>query len=348
MEGVEQSKRTEPSCAIAILSFHDAVEHFLLLCAEKTGARKDEHHGFMKYWKIVKKASNKQLSHQIEMDRLNRTRNNLKHSGILPDMIHVEEFRDAVKSFFESNTKLFFNTDFNDINVDEHKTISPAVSKTVVTLPETVKEKSPVRSFYAQIIKSQASRPIYLDYLIAGYVSGAIAAFCLLFLPYLMNERFGFLDLLTWASLAPVLIVATYLDPVNNPLASYTGFLANDSFSLIYFTFTSVVFSAVLIYVWYLSREAEKERKDYYPQLLRNILEQNQYIEIKELAEQLNDPVKVIDVWLDMISPKYRIKREKRHIETTRRSISDVELEDLFKKLHDARVEVNELEKNQK
>ena len=56
----------------------------------------------------------------------------------------------------------------------------------------------------------------------------------------------------------------------------------------------------------------------------------------------------VINVWSEVISPNYQIKRVNRHLKTVRRTISDGELEDLMEKLRDARREVNRIKRERK
>lgn len=341
LEGVEQSKKDEPSCTAAILYFHDAVEHFLLLCAEKTGARTKKR-GFMEYWKIIEKASGKKLSHEIDMDRLNRTRNNLKHSGIFPDKFHVEEFQNMTIFFFEKNCRSIFDIDFADIDELKHQNRNMTEDTEFIKVPEPPEEKSPVRRIYAALIIPQASKKVYRDYLLVGYVTSVFIIGLLMVPLWLLNEKFSDFDLLAWAILYPLLAFLTIYRP-NNP---YTDFFVNDPFSLVYLVFIGIIFIAVIVSVFVLSFEAERNRKEYYPQLLRDVLEQNRYIEIKELAKFLKISAEVIDTWSETISPEFMIKREGRYLVTTRRSISDTGIKKLFQKLHDAQVEVDNLGNN--
>jgi len=114
--GVEQSKLPEPICAFSILTFHDAIELFLILASEfhDTGARRNIH--LMDYWeKLSRKNINLTLKESIR--RLKEARNSLKHDGILPSKLEIEAFRATATNFFEENTPIVFGINFSDISL---------------------------------------------------------------------------------------------------------------------------------------------------------------------------------------------------------------------------------------
>lgn len=113
-EGIEQSRRAAPLNKICILTFHDAVEHFLILACEHTGA--DQPREFMKYWHEMAKV-NTPLSGKIGMDRLNRCRRDFKHTGAPPSDEDIEYARNDTASFFEENTQRVFGIDYSKIDM---------------------------------------------------------------------------------------------------------------------------------------------------------------------------------------------------------------------------------------
>jgi hypothetical protein len=105
------------------LTFHDAVELFLVLAADHLGLpaqRRDPN--FMDYWRILAPTSDfpagVALSGQQGMDRLNRHRNALKHAGAMPGMGAVQDANRSVSSFFEDNTpRVFIDVEFSNIDM---------------------------------------------------------------------------------------------------------------------------------------------------------------------------------------------------------------------------------------
>ncbi|SEG91738.1 hypothetical protein SAMN04489712_13036 [Thermomonospora echinospora] len=119
-QGVDQSRLPEPLNFTSVLSFHDAVEHFLVLTGEHLGATLPNHIQFMRYWDELhpnKLANGIVLSGKVAMDRLNRARNNFKHVGALPGTPTVEQARGDVTAFFEDNTPRVFGAAFNEIDM---------------------------------------------------------------------------------------------------------------------------------------------------------------------------------------------------------------------------------------
>jgi len=114
--GVEQSKAPEPMSGVAILTFHDAAELLLILCAEQLNVSKRNPH-FMEYWEILSQKLGKELPYKQSMNRLNGVRRNLKHHGILPSRLDIEGLRASVTAFLEDVTALVFNVDFNTISL---------------------------------------------------------------------------------------------------------------------------------------------------------------------------------------------------------------------------------------
>lgn len=348
-EGLKQSEMDEPSCAISILTFHDAIENFLLLCAENTQAHVGKFDSFMSYWNKIEKSSGKRLVEEASMNRLNRARNNLKHNGIIPIKLHVNEFRERVISFFEKNTPDFFDISFSDINIDDHKKIDIINDNEQFILPTIEKEgKSILRKIYSTILPTQASRSVYPIYLSAAILTSWIITASLLLFPLNMISDFGLFDFIVWMAFAPVLMIFVIFDPNNRIFGRYIDFIEGDPLTIIFLFILSILYLLIFISVSLLSLEEEKERKIYYPTLLREILEKNGLIGINELAKQLNVSNEVINIWLEIINPNYQIKKAQRHIKTLKRSISNEEIKELMKNLKEAQREVDKIEANKK
>jgi len=118
-QGIEQSYRPEPYCAVAILTFHDAIELFFGLSCEHLGVSGlKEKTYFNDYWDLIAGGLNGiRLTQEASIRRLNSTRTALKHHGIRPVKIDSEEFRAVVGNFFEENTQLIFKINFSGLSL---------------------------------------------------------------------------------------------------------------------------------------------------------------------------------------------------------------------------------------
>jgi hypothetical protein len=122
LQGIEQARHPEPLNFTSLLTFHDAVELFLLLAVDHLGAtpkRRDPN--FLDYWQILRRTetfpAGVELSGQPGMDRLNRYRNALKHAGAWPGREAVEDALASTASFFENNTPVAFGVAFDAIDM---------------------------------------------------------------------------------------------------------------------------------------------------------------------------------------------------------------------------------------
>lgn len=114
--GIEQSHQPEPMNCISLLSFHDAVEWFLQLTTEHHGISKRDP-TFMGYWDVITAKLGRPLHQQEPMRKMNKTRSQLKHHGVLPASTEVESFRVSTTNFFIENTPLVFGREFEDISL---------------------------------------------------------------------------------------------------------------------------------------------------------------------------------------------------------------------------------------
>ena len=102
----------------SVLTFHDSVELFLHLALETLANKSKTDMPFMAYFEdIDRKLTDATLSGKMSMDRLNSSRNNLKHKGVLPDHSELEGFRGSVTTFFRENTPVVFDTAFDSLSL---------------------------------------------------------------------------------------------------------------------------------------------------------------------------------------------------------------------------------------
>ena len=112
LHGIEQSYEVEPMNGFSILSFHDSVEMFMKLCAEKRGIKIGRDVNFGDYFSILP-----DLQYNATMTNLNSKRVSLKHYGAIPSKLDIEISRANVTDFFEHNTPIFFDVQFNEISL---------------------------------------------------------------------------------------------------------------------------------------------------------------------------------------------------------------------------------------
>ncbi len=110
--GINQSYDSEPINGFCLLSFHDSIEMFMKLCAESKGIKVARNTNFGDYFKLIP-----DLLGEVEMSNLNNRRVALKHYGSLPSKLDIEISRVNVSTFFQNNTLVFFNINFDDISL---------------------------------------------------------------------------------------------------------------------------------------------------------------------------------------------------------------------------------------
>jgi len=110
----EQSKLPETLAYVSVLMFHDAIDMFMQLSAEHIGLaqKKGKHTFLMDYFDLLP-----QLQLKASVDKVNNRRNNLKHSGLIPAKLEIEETKITCESFFNSNCPLIFNVSFEEISL---------------------------------------------------------------------------------------------------------------------------------------------------------------------------------------------------------------------------------------
>jgi hypothetical protein len=128
-QGLEQAARPQPLAATALLSFHDAVEMFLLLAAEHLGVNLDRNTNFDGYWTQVAAQASVQLPSRNAMRRMNNSRVNVKHHGSIPSATDLDQFRGDVTTFFTDATRAVFDAGFTSIDMTDLVTQQQALDK---------------------------------------------------------------------------------------------------------------------------------------------------------------------------------------------------------------------------
>jgi hypothetical protein len=116
---VNQSQAPAPLRCASLLTMHDAIELFLQLASDQlnAGSAKPD---FMGYWDLLNpKLTPNELEQKESMRRLNKARVALKHHGTFPSDLDIESFRASTTNFFQSNTKLVFSLEFDEISLVE-------------------------------------------------------------------------------------------------------------------------------------------------------------------------------------------------------------------------------------
>lgn len=113
-----QSNRPTPQNSISVLMFHDCVELFLILAAEKVGATIRDKMFILDYWNAINQnLGADKLSQKASIKRLNEARKTFKHKGILIEEGEIESFRITTKLFLDENIPLIFNMNFDEISM---------------------------------------------------------------------------------------------------------------------------------------------------------------------------------------------------------------------------------------
>src|SRR5258705_9198103 len=97
--GFEQAVLPETISFISILSMHDSIDMFMNLSAEKKGTKKDLF--LMQYFDVIP-----ELTLKPSIDKINKRRNGLKHNGIVPGKVEIQDTCSIAKIFFEENTRI--------------------------------------------------------------------------------------------------------------------------------------------------------------------------------------------------------------------------------------------------
>jgi hypothetical protein len=116
-QGVEQSQLPEPLSATALLHFHDSVELFLGLAADKHNVGKPKMDFMQLLGEVDTAIQPDRLEQRGPMRRLNDARVSLKHHGNILSGAQIDDYRTFTSSFFEENTPKVFGLAFNQVSM---------------------------------------------------------------------------------------------------------------------------------------------------------------------------------------------------------------------------------------
>jgi hypothetical protein len=122
----EQLQQPDPQASIALLTYHDGVELFLVTAADYLGIATDRDTTFLKYWKALR-PGDRDLPFYGAMKRLNDGRVALKHHGHIPRRADLAEFAVVVPEFYaEAVSAVFVGLNWADVSMADYVTV-PAV-----------------------------------------------------------------------------------------------------------------------------------------------------------------------------------------------------------------------------
>ena len=109
--GLNQSKLSDNLSFLSILSIHDSIDMFMNLSAEKK-AIKSRGLFLMQYFDHIP-----ELILKSSVEKINKRRNSLKHDGLIPGRIEIEETCSIAIIFFKENTPKVFDIDSDSITL---------------------------------------------------------------------------------------------------------------------------------------------------------------------------------------------------------------------------------------
>lgn len=112
-EASKYNKRHDSKSSIALLLYHDAVEHLLHLIKSQKGVKEDIYK-FETYWNKIQN-----LPMKSEFIRFNKLRVNYKHYAVKFSSDEIMEASGNAERFIKTCFKDFFNTDYDDIDLGD-------------------------------------------------------------------------------------------------------------------------------------------------------------------------------------------------------------------------------------
>jgi hypothetical protein len=110
--GERQSNEPLPYSAIAILSFHDCLEWFLITACEFFSIDTRKSAGLLEYYSNIQEKGQLSPTGKMTLNRIASARNELKHRLTLPSTIAVRDAQVSTKVFLEDNSDILFSVNF--------------------------------------------------------------------------------------------------------------------------------------------------------------------------------------------------------------------------------------------
>ena len=123
----EQARQSQPYSADAVNRLHDVVEMFLALAAERHNVKIPR--GFVEYWTVLEPTLGRPLAYRAQMQKLNKSRVNLKHYGLEPTTDQISDAVASVRGLVADECPALFEMEIDDISlvdvltVDEVRTL---------------------------------------------------------------------------------------------------------------------------------------------------------------------------------------------------------------------------------
>ena len=157
--GEQQAETPLPYGALAVLSFHDSIEWFLLSACEYHTVNASERATAHQYFDQLQ-AKGMNLTGRIALNKINSARNGLKHSLTIPSSISIRDLKVLTKNFLEENTSSLFDVDFGDISM-LNMIMSDGVRS---SLEEAKRYITQARYDQARITVASAFRTLYQEF----------------------------------------------------------------------------------------------------------------------------------------------------------------------------------------
>jgi hypothetical protein len=163
-QGLEQSRQPDPLAAASILTFHDAVELFLMLAAEHLGITVPDKGQFVqRYFDTIHPdkagAGGIDLAGRVGVDRLTRHRNAFKHTAAMPSGPSIEQARADTTRFLEDNTPRVFGVAFDGIDMADlipqpHTRVKVKEAQTSETAGDRVQAMAGLAEAFDELLSS--------------------------------------------------------------------------------------------------------------------------------------------------------------------------------------------------
>jgi hypothetical protein len=112
--GEQQAETPLPYGALAVLSFHDSIEWFLLTACEYHTVNASEKATVHQYFDLLRSLD---ITGKMALNKINSARNGLKHRLTIPSSISIRDLQVLTKNFLEENTSILFDAGFADISM---------------------------------------------------------------------------------------------------------------------------------------------------------------------------------------------------------------------------------------
>jgi hypothetical protein len=115
--GEQQAGGPAPYSAVAILTFYDTIEWFLITACDHFDVKVKKSAGIYDYFDGID--GYKKILGKSIIDKVSSSRNELKHRLTIPSDFSVKEAQFATKTFLDENYLKLFNRYFDDVSMSD-------------------------------------------------------------------------------------------------------------------------------------------------------------------------------------------------------------------------------------